>query len=70
VGTMVLRNNYAQNTALANSTAQRHLALLAQQRFMRRLTREDGGGCEARSYRASPTGSWALRSCARYGSCS
>ncbi|MFC7470443.1 NAD-glutamate dehydrogenase [Actinomadura keratinilytica] len=40
VGTMVLRNNYAQNTALANSTAQAPSLLHAQQRFMRRLTRE------------------------------
>ena len=40
VGAMVLRNNYAQNTALANSTAQAPSLLHAQQRFMRRLTRE------------------------------
>ncbi|MFD5025511.1 NAD-glutamate dehydrogenase [Streptomyces sp. NPDC058373] len=40
VGTMVLRNNYAQNTALANSAAQASSLLHAQQRFMRRLVRE------------------------------
>ncbi|AXE26586.1 NAD-glutamate dehydrogenase [Streptomyces globosus] len=37
VGTLVLRNNYAQNTALANGSAQAHSLLHAQQRFMRRL---------------------------------
>ncbi|MYT21065.1 NAD-glutamate dehydrogenase [Streptomyces sp. SID7760] len=37
VGHLVLRNNYAQNTALANGTAQAPSLLHAQQRFMRRL---------------------------------
>ncbi|NXY96273.1 NAD-glutamate dehydrogenase [Streptomyces sp. BR123] len=37
VGRLVLRNNYAQNTALANGAAQAHSLLHAQQRFMRRL---------------------------------
>ncbi|MBW5483840.1 NAD-glutamate dehydrogenase [Streptomyces bambusae] len=40
VGTLVLRNNYAQNTALANGTAQAPSLLHAQQRFMRRLGRD------------------------------
>ncbi len=40
VGTLVLRNNYAQNTALANSVAQAPSLLHAQQRFMRRLERD------------------------------
>ncbi|MFE9258248.1 NAD-glutamate dehydrogenase [Streptomyces sp. NPDC006879] len=39
VGALVLRNNYAQNTALANATAQSDSLLHAQQRFMRRLER-------------------------------
>ncbi|MER7465545.1 NAD-glutamate dehydrogenase [Streptomyces sp. NPDC097981] len=37
VGRLVLRNNYAQNTALANGIAQAPSLLHAQQRFMRRL---------------------------------
>ncbi|MBC3984638.1 NAD-glutamate dehydrogenase [Streptomyces sp. AC536] len=40
VGTLVLRNNYAQNTALANAVAQAPSLLHAHQRFMRRLGRE------------------------------
>ncbi|MFC9299186.1 NAD-glutamate dehydrogenase [Streptomyces sp. NPDC057011] len=40
VGRLVLRNNYAQNTALANGAAQAPSLLHAQQRFMRRLERE------------------------------
>ncbi|MCB5182142.1 NAD-glutamate dehydrogenase [Streptomyces antimicrobicus] len=40
VGRLVLRNNYAQNTALANGAAQAASLLHAQQRFMRRLGRE------------------------------
>ncbi|MEV0097117.1 NAD-glutamate dehydrogenase [Streptomyces sp. NPDC050738] len=40
VGHLVLRNNYAQNTALANSVAQSSSLLHAQQRFMRRLGRD------------------------------
>ncbi|MEV8533557.1 NAD-glutamate dehydrogenase [Streptomyces sp. NPDC051211] len=40
VGRLVLRNNYAQNTALANGIAQAPSLLHAQQRFMRRLGRE------------------------------
>ncbi|MFJ2741526.1 NAD-glutamate dehydrogenase [Streptomyces sp. NPDC087440] len=40
VGTLVLRNNYAQNTALANAVAQSPSLLHAHQRFMRRLTRD------------------------------
>ncbi|GHJ36427.1 NAD-glutamate dehydrogenase [Streptomyces sp. TS71-3] len=40
VGSLVLRNNYAQNIALANSVAQAPSLLHAQQRFMRRLARE------------------------------
>ncbi|MFE2272438.1 NAD-glutamate dehydrogenase [Streptomyces lavendulae] len=39
VGRLVLRNNYAQNTALANGAAQAPSLLHAQQRFMRRLER-------------------------------
>ncbi|MEU8464842.1 NAD-glutamate dehydrogenase [Streptomyces sp. NPDC029003] len=39
VGHLVLRNNYAQNTALANGAAQAPSLLHAQQRFMRRLER-------------------------------
>ncbi|MDK9498748.1 NAD-glutamate dehydrogenase [Streptomyces katrae] len=40
VGSLVLRNNYAQNTALANASAQAPSLLHAQQRFMRRLGRD------------------------------
>ncbi|MEU8437438.1 NAD-glutamate dehydrogenase [Streptomyces sp. NPDC029216] len=40
VGHLVLRNNYAQNTALANGSAQASSLLHAQQRFMRRLGRD------------------------------
>ncbi|WP_199549323.1 NAD-glutamate dehydrogenase [Streptomyces sp. N35] len=40
VGHLVLRNNYAQNTALANALAQSSSMLHAQQRFMRTLVRE------------------------------
>ncbi|GAA1353011.1 NAD-glutamate dehydrogenase [Streptomyces beijiangensis] len=40
VGHLVLRNNYAQNTALANAVAQSPSLLHAHQRFMRRLGRD------------------------------
>ncbi|MDX3521578.1 NAD-glutamate dehydrogenase [Streptomyces scabiei] len=40
VGHLVLRNNYAQNTAIANALAQSPDMLHAQQRFMRHLVRE------------------------------
>ncbi|QDQ11893.1 NAD-glutamate dehydrogenase [Streptomyces spectabilis] len=40
VGQLVLRNNYAQNTALANSVFEAPSLLHAHQRFMRRLGRE------------------------------
>ncbi|MFJ9621479.1 NAD-glutamate dehydrogenase [Streptomyces sp. NPDC101181] len=40
VGTLVLRNNYAQNVALSNASAQAPSLLQAQQRFMRRLERD------------------------------
>jgi glutamate dehydrogenase len=40
VGDLVLRNNYAQNVALANSMAQSHSLLHAHQRFIRRLERD------------------------------
>ncbi|MGW0119533.1 NAD-glutamate dehydrogenase [Streptomyces sp. NPDC003327] len=40
VGTLVLRNNYAQNVALANAEAQSPSLLHAHQRFMRRLGRD------------------------------
>ncbi|MFF1459958.1 NAD-glutamate dehydrogenase [Streptomyces sp. NPDC058330] len=40
VGDLVLRNNYAQNVALANACAQAPSLLHAHQRFMRRLGRE------------------------------
>ncbi|MDN0197203.1 NAD-glutamate dehydrogenase [Streptomyces sp. S.PNR 29] len=40
VGSLVLRNNYAQNTAIANALAQSKDMLHAQQRFMRHLVRE------------------------------
>ncbi|MEV5881991.1 NAD-glutamate dehydrogenase [Streptomyces sp. NPDC052020] len=40
VGRLVLRNNYAQNTAIANALAQSQDMLHAQQRFLRHLVRE------------------------------
>ncbi|THA26136.1 NAD-glutamate dehydrogenase [Streptomyces sp. RKND-216] len=40
VGALVLRNNYAQNAALANSLEQASSLLHAHQRHMRRLTKE------------------------------
>ncbi|MFH8472732.1 NAD-glutamate dehydrogenase [Streptomyces sp. NPDC018000] len=40
IGRLVLRNNYAQNVALANATAQTSSLLHAHQRFMRRLVRD------------------------------
>ncbi|MGW7429989.1 NAD-glutamate dehydrogenase [Streptomyces sp. NPDC054861] len=40
VGALVLRNNYAQNVALANAVAQSPSLLHAHQRFMRRLGRD------------------------------
>lgn len=40
VGTLVLRNNYAQNTALSNAAFQSPSLLHAHQRFMRRLGRD------------------------------
>ena len=40
VGDLVLRNNYAQNVALANSMAQSPSLMHAHQRFIRRLERE------------------------------
>ncbi|MFC4500321.1 MULTISPECIES: NAD-glutamate dehydrogenase [Streptomyces] len=40
VGRLVLRNNYAQNTAIANALAQSQDMLHAQQRFIRHLVRE------------------------------
>ncbi|RZU37175.1 glutamate dehydrogenase [Streptomyces sp. BK022] len=40
VGALVLRNNYAQNTALANALAQSKDMLHAQARFIRHLVRE------------------------------
>ncbi|WP_369216142.1 NAD-glutamate dehydrogenase [Streptomyces flavofungini] len=40
VGHLVLRNNYAQNTALANAVAQSPSLLHAHQRFMRRLGKQ------------------------------
>ncbi|MFG2647352.1 NAD-glutamate dehydrogenase [Streptomyces sp. NPDC048436] len=40
VGHLVLRNNYAQNTALSNAVAQSPSLLHAHQRFMRRLGRD------------------------------
>ncbi|WP_340378439.1 NAD-glutamate dehydrogenase [Streptomyces sp. SS7] len=40
VGALVLRNNYAQNTAIANALAQSKDMLHAQQRFLRHLVRE------------------------------
>lgn len=40
IGTLVLRNNYAQNVALANAVLQAPSLLHAHQRFMRRLERD------------------------------
>jgi glutamate dehydrogenase len=40
VGALVLRNNYAQNTAIANALAQSNDMMHAQQRFIRHLVRE------------------------------
>ncbi|MFJ4980638.1 NAD-glutamate dehydrogenase [Streptomyces coeruleorubidus] len=40
VGRLVLRNNYAQNTAISNALAQSKDMLHAQQRFMKHLVRE------------------------------
>ncbi|MGW2724548.1 NAD-glutamate dehydrogenase [Streptomyces sp. NPDC001492] len=40
VGALVLRNNYAQNTALANALAQSKDMLHAQQRFIRHMVRD------------------------------
>ncbi|WP_405751655.1 NAD-glutamate dehydrogenase [Streptomyces sp. NBC_00012] len=40
IGRLVLRNNYAQNVALANATSQSSSLLHAHQRFMRRLGRD------------------------------
>ncbi|MFD4949166.1 NAD-glutamate dehydrogenase [Streptomyces sp. NPDC058239] len=40
IGRLVLRNNYAQNVALANATTQAPSLLHAHQRFMRRLVRD------------------------------
>ncbi|MGW1891748.1 NAD-glutamate dehydrogenase [Streptomyces sp. NPDC002004] len=40
VGALVLRNNYAQNVALANAVVQAPSLLHAHQRYMRRMTRE------------------------------
>jgi glutamate dehydrogenase len=40
IGELVLRNNYAQNTALGNAQAQAPSLLHAHQRFMRRLVRD------------------------------
>jgi glutamate dehydrogenase len=40
VGALVLRNNYAQNVAIANALAQSGSMLHAQQRFIRHLVRE------------------------------
>ncbi|MDL5201909.1 NAD-glutamate dehydrogenase [Streptomyces sp. ALI-76-A] len=40
VGGLVLRNNYAQNTAIANALAQSKDMLHAQQRYLRHLVRE------------------------------
>ncbi|MDG9713455.1 NAD-glutamate dehydrogenase [Streptomyces sp. DH10] len=40
VGQLVLRNNYAQNTAISNALAQSKDMLHAQQRFMKHLVRE------------------------------
>ncbi|WP_060180438.1 NAD-glutamate dehydrogenase [Streptomyces sp. IMTB 1903] len=52
VGRLVLRNNYAQNTALANGSAQAPSLLHAQQRFMRRL---EGAGLLNRELEFLPT---------------
>ncbi|MFF0448301.1 NAD-glutamate dehydrogenase [Streptomyces sp. NPDC004609] len=40
VGALVLRNNYAQNTALSNAVTQSSSLLHAHQRYMRRLVRD------------------------------
>ena len=40
VGALVLRNNYAQNTAIANALAQSKDMMHAQQRFLKHLVRE------------------------------
>nr|WSW45567.1 NAD-glutamate dehydrogenase [Streptomyces sp. NBC_01001] len=52
VGHLVLRNNYAQNVALANGIAQAPSLLHAQQRFMRRL---ESAGLLDRSLEFLPT---------------
>ncbi len=52
VGRLVLRNNYAQNTALANGAAQAPSLLHAQQRYMRRL---EGAGLLDRGLEFLPT---------------
>ncbi|MFJ7780394.1 NAD-glutamate dehydrogenase [Streptomyces yangpuensis] len=52
VGRLVLRNNYAQNTALANGSSQAPSLLHAQQRFMRRL---EGAGLLNRELEFLPT---------------
>ncbi|MFD6974716.1 NAD-glutamate dehydrogenase, partial [Streptomyces sp. NPDC059949] len=52
VGHLVLRNNYAQNTALANGAAQAPSLLHAQQRYMRRL---EGAGLLDRGLEFLPT---------------
>ncbi|MEU6211500.1 NAD-glutamate dehydrogenase [Streptomyces sp. NPDC090085] len=52
VGRLVLRNNYAQNTALANGASQAPSLLHAQQRFMRRL---EGAGLLNRELEFLPT---------------
>ncbi|MFD6230808.1 NAD-glutamate dehydrogenase [Streptomyces sp. NPDC060232] len=52
VGRLVLRNNYAQNIALANGSAQAPSLLHAQQRFMRRL---EGAGLLNRELEFLPT---------------
>ncbi|MGW4204818.1 NAD-glutamate dehydrogenase [Streptomyces sp. NPDC004726] len=52
VGALVLRNNYAQNTALSNAVAQSSSLLQAHQRYMRRLGRD---GALDRSLEFLPT---------------
>ncbi|APU40514.1 MULTISPECIES: NAD-glutamate dehydrogenase [unclassified Streptomyces] len=52
VGRLVLRNNYAQNIALANGSSQAPSLLHAQQRFMRRL---EGAGLLNRELEFLPT---------------
>ena len=63
VGALVLRNNYAQNVALANAVAQAPSLLHAHQRFMRRLERDGharpGAGVPARPTGRSASGSTA-----------